>query len=337
MPVDPVIRGIMDLIDAHSQTMQDQTYRHLSDHLMKQSCSMEHKEKDAKRKLATQMIVEEPRCIGTGAVYKYTHDPEFMKLVVRAKALELREYSQPSAAILGTEWKQRLAAALLEYDLEHDSPAFLLRLRLGVHSLLTARSQFLEQIVDRLDALRVTPQMLCPRELGVARLEGRRRRGAGRPRVPAPRAALAALAAGPRRALAVARRRHRRDAAPPQAAAHPPRQPGGRRQSVDQRAVQLRRVPGRGHPVAARARRRLAHAIRVRPIGGGVGAAQPAGDAAVVAAPLAAPVAAAGLGRVGADVQPPISQGLNRSRGTPTPVGVGGGLGWRGGEGPGCA
>jgi len=172
MPVDPVIRGIMDLIDAHSQTMQDQTYRHLSDHLMKQSCSMEHKEKDAKRKLATQMIVEEPRCIGTGAVYKYTHDPEFMKLVVRAKALELREYSQPSAAILGTEWKQRLAAALLEYDLEHDSPAFLLRLRLGVHSLLTARSQFLEQIVDRLDALRVTPQMLCPRELGVARLEG---------------------------------------------------------------------------------------------------------------------------------------------------------------------
>ena len=116
MPVEPVIRGILDLVDEHAQSMPDQTYRSLADHLMNISCSIEHKEKDAKKNLATQMIVEEPKCIGTGAVYKYTHDPEFMKLVVRTKALELQEYPRPVAAILGTEWKVKLAAALLEAD-----------------------------------------------------------------------------------------------------------------------------------------------------------------------------------------------------------------------------
>ena len=63
----------------------------------------------------------------------------------------------------------KTVALLLEYDA---SPPMLLRVRLGVLSLLLARSQFLEQIVDRLDALKVTPQMLCPRDLGAARLEG---------------------------------------------------------------------------------------------------------------------------------------------------------------------
>mgnify|MGYP004335853927 CR=1 FL=1 len=176
MPVEPVIRGILDLVDEHAQSMPDQTYRSLADHLMNVSCSIEHKEKDAKKNLATQMIVEEPKCIGTGAVYKYTHDPEFMKLVVRSKALELQDYPRSCAAILGTEWKAKLAAALLEYDA---SPPMLLRVRLGVLSLLLARSQFLEQIVDRLDALKVTPQMLCPRDLGVARLDGDEGAGPG--------------------------------------------------------------------------------------------------------------------------------------------------------------
>jgi hypothetical protein len=43
---------------------------------------------------------------------------------------------------------------------------------MGVLSLLLARSGFLEEIVDHLDAISVTPQMLCPRGFGVEPVAG---------------------------------------------------------------------------------------------------------------------------------------------------------------------
>lgn len=169
MPVDAAVRSMMDAIDAHAQNMGSGAYCLLAKHLMDVSDSIAAKESAAQRSLAEAMIVEQPACIGTCAVYKYTHDPEFMQSMVRTKAIELQAYSDPCAAVLGGTWKTQLARALLEYD---GDPVMLCRVRLGVMSLLVARSGFLDQIVDRLDDIGVTPQMLCPHDLHAPRLAG---------------------------------------------------------------------------------------------------------------------------------------------------------------------
>jgi|SaaInlV_125m_DNA_1040241.scaffolds.fasta_scaffold04886_2 hypothetical protein len=169
MPVDAAIRGMMDVIDEHAQDMGSGAYCVLANHLKGVSAAIEHKESDAKRSLAEAIIVEQPSCIGMCAVYKYTHDAGFMQSMVRTKAIELQSYPKECRALLGGEWKAQLAMSLLEYD---DDPDMLCRVRLGVMSLLVARSGFLDQVVARLDEIMVTPPMLCPHDLNAPRLEG---------------------------------------------------------------------------------------------------------------------------------------------------------------------
>jgi len=168
MPVDPVIRGMMDTLDDHAPEIGSGAYNELGLKLVALNESIEGKQTDARRKLAKEMILEKPLCISTCAVYEFTHDPCFMTNLVRSKALSLQGYSQECAAAMGGEWKMQLTTGLLECD----SPKLLIRLRLGVLSLLVARSGFLPQIVKRLNELNVTPRMLCPRDLQRPLLEG---------------------------------------------------------------------------------------------------------------------------------------------------------------------
>ena len=168
MPVDPVIRGMMDTIDDHAPVLGSGAYNELALKLVGLNESIEGKQTDARRKLAEEMILEKPSCISTCAVYEFTHEPAFMTNLVRSKALSLQAYSRECAAAMGSEWKAQLAEGLLECD----TPKLLVRLRLGVLSLLVARSGFLPQIVKRLNDLEVTPQMLCPKDLCAPLLEG---------------------------------------------------------------------------------------------------------------------------------------------------------------------
>lgn len=169
MPVDASLRNMMDAIDDHAQDMGSGAYCLLARHLKEVSDSIATKELDAKRSLAEAMIVEHPACIGTCAVYNYTHDARFMQSMVRTKAIELQAYDQPCAAVLGCKWKLQLARSLLDFD---GDPEMLVRVRLGVKSLLVARSGFLDQITQVLDEIGVTPRMLCPYDLAEAPIEG---------------------------------------------------------------------------------------------------------------------------------------------------------------------
>ena len=160
MPVDPNIRAMMDVLDEHAPDLGSGAYTVLANHLKKLSTGLEDKEACARRALARDMIVENPDCIGMLAVYSYIHDADFMQSVVRAKACDLLEYSIPCAAVLGSEWKQQLTNAVLDTD----NPELFMRVRLGMLSLLLARSGFLPQIVARLEALKITPLMLFAKE-----------------------------------------------------------------------------------------------------------------------------------------------------------------------------
>lgn len=160
MPVDPNIRAMMDVLDEHAPDIGSGGYTVLANHLKTLSTGIEDKEACARRALARDMIVEKPDCIGALAVYPYIHNAEFMQGVVRAKAHDLLEYPTSCAAVLGSEWKQQLANAVLD----NDTPELFLRVRLGVLSLLLARSGFLPQIVTRLAALKITPVMLFAEE-----------------------------------------------------------------------------------------------------------------------------------------------------------------------------
>ena len=92
-----------------------------------------------------------------------------MQGVICAKVLDLKVYTDQIAQVLGFEWKvapppRRCSSAA--------RPRCSCKSRMGVLSLLLARSGFLEEIVDHLDAISVTPQMLCPRGFGVEPVAG---------------------------------------------------------------------------------------------------------------------------------------------------------------------
>ena len=175
MPVDPNVSDMMDELENCSSVMEEWAYKKLCDKLMGISNGLEDKETLARRTLARDMIVEKPECIGTFAVYPYIHDPEFMQGVVRAKALDLKDFSMRCAAVLGDRWKQELADAVLDTD----NPELFMRLRLGMRSLLMARSGFLPQIVERLEALKIKPAMLFPKDLCAPPCDGDEGEGPG--------------------------------------------------------------------------------------------------------------------------------------------------------------
>ena len=161
MPVDSKVSDMMAELDACSGVMEEWAYKKLCDKLMVISNDLDNKQTCARRTLARDMIVEKPECIGTLAVYPFMHDPKFMQSVVRAKAIDLQDFSTRFAAVLGSQWKQQLTDAVLE----DCSPELYLRVRLGILSLLMAHSGFLTQIVTRLEALKITPVMLFASDL----------------------------------------------------------------------------------------------------------------------------------------------------------------------------
>ena len=168
MPVPKAIRDVMDTIDVHAQRMGSGPYCAISAKVMALTNSLDNEETATKRAFATELLLELPACGGAPSVAKYTHEREFMQDVMRRKALELQEHDAHCAAVLGTAWKIELAEALMPYD----DPSMLPDVRIGIQNLFLARAGFLPQVLNRLLRLGISPQMLCPLDLGAELCKG---------------------------------------------------------------------------------------------------------------------------------------------------------------------
>ena len=168
MPVPKAMRDVMDTIDVHAQRMGDGPYCAISAKMLALSHSIDSDEKATKRAFASELLVELPACGGAPSVAKFTHEREFMQGVTRRKALELQEYDPHCAAVMGTAWKIELAEALMPYD----EPSMLADVRIGIQNLFLARAGFLPQVVNRLNRLGISPQMLCPGDVAAAPCKG---------------------------------------------------------------------------------------------------------------------------------------------------------------------
>lgn len=163
------MRDVMDTIDVHAQRMGDGPYCEIAKQMQVLSNSIDDETTATKREFATELLLELPASGGAPSVAKYTHERDFMQGLVRRKALELQEYDAHCAAVMGTAWKIELAEALMPYD---DDPCMLQDVRIGVQNLFLARGGFLPQVVSRLLLLGISPQMLCPLDLGVELQKG---------------------------------------------------------------------------------------------------------------------------------------------------------------------
>ena len=139
----------------------------------RQAAAHTHVAAHTKRAFASELLVELPACGGAPSVARFTHEREFMQGVVRRKALALQEHGAHCAAAMGTAWKIELAEALMPYD----HPSMLAGVRAGIHNLFLARAGFLPQVVSRLNRLGISPQMLCPGDVGAAPCKGDDGRG----------------------------------------------------------------------------------------------------------------------------------------------------------------
>ena len=163
MPVPKAVRAIQETLEEHSQNMNNIAFCDLCKKMVGLTNALDNDADQTKRVFAMDLLLELPACGGAPSVSKYTHERAFMLGVMRRKAIELKEYDTHCAAVMGTAWKIELAEALMPYD---DDPSMLPDVRAGVHNLLMSRAGFLPQIVHRLTRMGISPEMLCPLDLG---------------------------------------------------------------------------------------------------------------------------------------------------------------------------
>ena len=162
MPVPKAMRDVMDTIDVHAQRMGDGPYTQICTKMLALSNSIGAEATETKREFATELLLELPASGGAPSVAKYTHEREFMQGLIPRKALELQEYDAHCAAVMGTAWKIELAEALMPYD----GLCMLTDVRIGIQNLFLTRGGFLPQVINRLLVLGISPQMLCPLDMG---------------------------------------------------------------------------------------------------------------------------------------------------------------------------
>ena len=162
MPVPKAVRAVMESIELHAQNMKNIAYIDLCQKMVGVTNSIDSETDQIKRAFAMDMLLELPASGGAPSVAKYTHERVFMREVMRRKAIELKEYDTHCAAVMGTAWKIELAEALMPYD----DPSMLQDVRIGVQNLFLSRAGFLSQVVNRLNLLGISPEMLCPLDLG---------------------------------------------------------------------------------------------------------------------------------------------------------------------------
>lgn len=162
MPVPKAVRDVLDTVDLHAQRMGSGAYLELCEKMKGVHDSIEDNETKTKREFATALLLEFPASAGAESVSMYTHEFNFMQGLVRRKAMELQECDAHRASTMGLAWKVELTEALMPYK----DAGMLTDVRIGMQNLFLARAGFLPQIVKRLTRLGISPQMLCPFDLG---------------------------------------------------------------------------------------------------------------------------------------------------------------------------
>jgi hypothetical protein len=168
MPIPRVVRDIQETLDEHSHNMKNSAYCDLCKKMVGLTNALDNDADQMKRMFSMDLLLELPACGGAPSVAKYTHDRAFMQEVMQRKAGDLKEYDKHCAAVMGTAWKIELTEALMPYD----DASMLPDVRIGVQNLLMSRAGFLPQIVNRLTRLGISPEMLCPLDLGKEPEEG---------------------------------------------------------------------------------------------------------------------------------------------------------------------
>ena len=169
MPIPKAARALQDTVEEHAQVMGSGAYADICAKLVALTNSLGEEAAATKREFATELLLDHPSSAGACSIFKYTEDREFMRGLVRRKGIELRKNpDQHCAAMMGLTWKIELTEALIQYD----DPQDLWVVRNGVQNLFVARSGFLPQVVNRLNRLGISPQMLCPNDLCVDLAKG---------------------------------------------------------------------------------------------------------------------------------------------------------------------
>jgi len=163
------LHDLMTTVDDHAKKMGDGGYVAICGKILELSNALEDETLKTKRDFATQVLLELPACGGAYSVARFTHESAFMQNLIQKKAVELEEFAEYHAAVLGTAWKIEIVSALVPYD---DDTASLTDVRIGIQNLFLTRGGFLPEVIDRLLFLGISPQMLCPFDFNAELSEG---------------------------------------------------------------------------------------------------------------------------------------------------------------------
>ena len=163
MPIPKAVRVLQDTIETHAQVMGSGPYAEICNKMIALTNFLSNDAAATRREFATELLLEQPSSAGAISMLKYLDNREFIQGLMRRKGIELREHhDQHCAAMMGLSWKIELTEALMPYD----DPSMLTDVRIGVQNLFLSRAGFLPQVVGRLLVLGISPEMLCPLDLG---------------------------------------------------------------------------------------------------------------------------------------------------------------------------
>lgn len=152
----------MDVLDHHAEALGSGPYCEMAQKMKSVADAMGSQVTQTKRTFAMELMSDVPGVAAANAIMRFTRDRTFMSNLVRSKGLELQKCDPDVAAVIGQAWKTELTEALIPVC-ESETLA---DVRDGVMILLVARSSFLPHIIRRLNEKGITPQRLCPWDLG---------------------------------------------------------------------------------------------------------------------------------------------------------------------------
>lgn len=162
MVVAKELRDSMDMLDTHAESIGSGIYNQLALALKAAADSVSASEDKARFDMAIDLVSELPANVNSTRCHIYTHSKEFMKATVRNKAIELKEVIDPTTAgIMADIWMCEMVDAFLD-DVAGKHPEAYPKIRYGIVSLLLAQTGMLPKILERLEELNLTSDILCP-------------------------------------------------------------------------------------------------------------------------------------------------------------------------------
>lgn len=173
--VKAAVRRVMNTLDANAESIGSGPYNEMAMGLKEISeCSDEFREAH-EAAYGAIIACEYPGAVNTTKVMRYLKDPDWLHEVIVAKRREhehLIAQGQPRLATMMTKtWMSAMARAAMDRNSLLDEMG-LCKMRWSVYALFKMRVGFLTHVTNRLNEVKITPQMLFPLCFGVEPLEG---------------------------------------------------------------------------------------------------------------------------------------------------------------------